>query len=149
MVVLTPLEGWDGHWGGWTGWSSIGVRMAGLVVWALIGGKQFSACSCAVFDSTVVNGWVECGDSGSTLVSTWRGRTAGEANGTRAVTGPCVAGDSSVVFEQQPLRKGRQLLHCLFYLTHTQFLHLPPALQREQVTVLGHQHPVERVMEKK
>ena len=47
-----------------------------------------------------------------------------------AVTGPCVAGDS-FVFEQQPLREGRQLLHCLD-LTHAHtvstFAHTQPSV---------------------
>ncbi len=45
----------------------------------------------------------------------------------------------SFVFEQQPLREGKQLLHCLFDLTHTQFRHLPPALQRQQRDMVYHE----------
>ena len=36
------------------------------------------------------------------------------------------------MFEQQPLREGRQVLHGLFDLTQTQFPHLPRVLHRQQ-----------------
>ena len=40
------------------------------------------------------------------------------------------------MFEQQPLRDGKQLVHCLPDLTQTQFRHFPPALQRQQTVIL-------------
>ena len=39
---------------------------------------------------------------------------------------------SCFVFEQQPFLLGAQLVHGLFVLTQTQFIHLPAALQRQQ-----------------
>ena len=46
--------------------------MAGLMGWALIGGRELSACLlCAVTDSRVMSGRAECSDSGLTLVSSW------------------------------------------------------------------------------
>ena len=53
---------------------------------------------------------------------------AGEAR--RAVSCVCKTG-GGFMFEQLPLRDGRQLLNCLFDMTHTQPLHFPPALQRQ------------------
>ena len=56
---------------------------------------------------------------------------AGEAGAARrAVSCVCKTG-GGFMFEQLPLRDGKQLLHCLFDLTHTQPLHFPPALQRQ------------------
>ena len=39
---------------------------------------------------------------------------------------------SCFVFEQQPFLLRAQLVHGLFVLTQTQFIHLPAALQRQQ-----------------
>ena len=58
------------------------------------------------------------------------GPSAEDASGcwASARTGEAVV---CVVFEQQPRLEGRQLVQCLLALTQTQFLHLPPALQRQ------------------
>ena len=42
----------------------------------------------------------------------------GRVGGASAESGTCRAGEC-FVFEQQPLREGKQLLHSLFDLTHT------------------------------
>ena len=57
------------------------------------------------------------GDVDESVVGSWAGARVGEA-------------DLGAVFEQQPLLDGKQLVQSRFALAQTQFLHLPPPLQR-------------------
>ena len=58
------------------------------------------------------------------------GPTVVDTGGPWGGTGPGEAVDC-VMFEQQPRFDGRQLVQGLLALAQTQYLHLPPALQRQ------------------
>ena len=119
--------------GGGREWALFGIRIAALGETA--GGRQPRPEATASFGIEVRSQERAGAGEGATCDISVFGEAGRSWTGTRA--GEAVI---RIMFEQQPLLDGRQLVHCLLALAQTQFLHLPPPLQRQHSGIVCHQN---------
>ena len=107
------------------------------IEWALFGELAMEEWGELEHGDTIGSGNVGLrggGDVGTTCeLST--GGTAENGAGVE-VDGDIPEADTGAVFEQQPFLDGKQLVQRRFALAQTQFLHLPPPLQRQHCGIL-------------